>query len=66
MSKIATTTDRCKACHLCIANCPKGAISPSGKVNAKGYEYVIVDDEKCVGCGSCYQMCPDYVFEILE
>lgn len=66
MGKVSVTTDRCKACHLCIVNCPKDAIYPSGKVNARGYEYIAVDEEKCVGCGSCYQMCPDYVFEILE
>lgn len=65
MSKIKLSFERCKACYLCMENCPQQAISVSGKVNAKGHEYVEVDEEKCVGCGCCYQMCPDYVFEIL-
>lgn len=65
MAKIKLNIDRCKGCYLCMENCPKEAISVSGNVNAKGYEYIQVDDEKCVACGSCYQMCPDYVFEIL-
>ena len=33
-------------------------------VNAKGYNTIIVDEEKCVVCGMCYRVCPDYVFEI--
>jgi len=65
MAKIELNIDRCKGCYLCMENCPKEAISVSGNVNAKGYEYIQVDDEKCVACGGCYQMCPDYVFEIL-
>ena len=66
MAKLILSTERCKACYLCVANCPKEALSPSGKVNSKGNEYVQVDEEKCVCCGSCYQICPDYVFEIIE
>jgi len=27
---------------------------------------VKVDAEKCIGCGSCYRMCPDYVIEIAD
>lgn len=66
MNKVLTDIERCKGCYLCIANCPKGAISLSGTVNAKGYEYVLVDDDKCIACGSCYQMCSDFVFEIMQ
>ena len=66
MKKINMNYERCKACHLCLVNCPKQAIYTSGKVNQKGYEYVLVDEDKCIACGSCYQMCPDFVFEILQ
>lgn len=65
MEKIRTDNERCKGCCLCIFNCNQQAIKKSGNVNQKGYEYVVVDEEKCVQCGSCYQVCPDYVFEIL-
>ena len=34
-------------------------------MRAKGYHTIEVDEEKCVQCGACYKMCPDYVFEIL-
>ena len=43
MSKIKLSFERCKACYLCMENCPQQAISVSGKVNAKGHEDVEVD-----------------------
>lgn len=62
MSKITLKTDNCKACGNCIRNCRKGALSFSNDVNAKGYRTVVIDEEKCIGCGMCYTVCPDYVF----
>ena len=50
---------------LFMSVCPTKAISISDHVNKKGYAEIQVDQEKCVGCGSCYRMCPDYVFEVL-
>ena len=44
--------------------CPKDAIFVDHITNEKGYEPVKVDLEKCIGCGACYLVCPDYVFEI--
>ena len=44
--------------------CPKKAISFGEELNEKGYKTVIIDDEKCVGCGVCYHMCPDCVLEL--
>ncbi len=65
MAKIVMETERCKGCLLCVSVCPVGALSPSGELGEKGYETVKVDEDKCIQCGSCYRMCPDYVFEIL-
>lgn len=64
MEKVYTNTVRCKGCVYCINACPKDAISVSEHVNEKGYNTIEVDEEKCVCCGSCYRVCPDYVFEI--
>ncbi|HIV20851.1 MAG TPA: 4Fe-4S binding protein, partial [Candidatus Scatomorpha stercorigallinarum] len=36
------------------------------EVNAKGYRMVAVDESKCIYCGICYTVCPDYVFTIEE
>ena len=65
MEKIKMRTELCKGCFLCVSVCPVGALSPSGVLGAKGYEIAKVDQEKCIQCGSCYRMCPDYVFEVL-
>ena len=35
--KIIIHHEKCKACHLCMTFCPKGAIRISSKLNAKGY-----------------------------
>lgn len=65
MEKVKVNEERCKGCHLCIANCKKGAISLSGRTNKRGIVTVTVDQALCVQCGVCYTMCPDLVFEIL-
>ena len=31
-----------------------------------GYRTVVVDESKCIYCGMCYTVCPDYVFSIEE
>ncbi len=62
MSKIILNTENCKACGNCIRNCRFGALTFTDEVNAKGYRTVAADHEKCVGCGMCYTVCPDYVF----
>lgn len=63
--KVLVNDERCKQCGICVANCPKKAISFREEINLKGYQAVVVDDELCIGCGICYTMCPDWVFEIL-
>lgn len=65
MDKIKLTTEWCKGCYLCVANCKPQALSISDEVNAKGVKVIQVDQEKCVQCGACYAMCPDRVIEIL-
>lgn len=65
MDRIIITQSRCKQCGLCVANCPKEALSFSAVFTDAGYRPVQVDDDKCVKCGTCYIMCPDRVFEII-
>lgn len=64
MAKAKTNTERCKGCLLCIGECPVKAIVPLKQVNKKGYEVISVEEETCIGCGMCYQICPDYVFTV--
>ena len=44
--------DACKACGICLKNCPAEAITGEKKV-----PYVI-DQEKCTLCGTCWEKCP--------
>ena len=46
--RVYTDPVRCKGCGYCINACPKGAIRVSDHVNAKGYNTIVVDEEKCV------------------
>lgn len=64
MVKVALAAYRCKGCGYCISVCPVKAISKTENKNSKGYHTVSVDQDKCIQCGSCYTMCPDYVFTV--
>lgn len=64
MKEINVIQERCKACGYCMHFCPKGALSPSKVINEKGYNPVEINKDLCICCGTCYTVCPDYVFEI--
>lgn len=66
MGKVKTNVFQCKGCGYCIEECPRKAISFSGHISEKGYDTIQIDDSLCIACGSCYRVCPDRVFEILE
>ena len=36
------------------------------EINTRGYKHITVDEEKCIGCGICYIVCPDAVFTIVD
>jgi NADH:ubiquinone oxidoreductase subunit F (NADH-binding)/(2Fe-2S) ferredoxin/NAD-dependent dihydropyrimidine dehydrogenase PreA subunit len=44
--------DKCKACMICLRQCPVGAIA--GDKN----QIHIIDQEKCTKCGTCFEVCP--------
>ena len=66
MEVLVVHAGRCKNCKYCVHCCPKGALSAGSGINSKGYPPVEVDRDKCVVCGICYNVCPDYVFEVRE
>ncbi|HIX66772.1 MAG TPA: 4Fe-4S binding protein [Candidatus Anaerostipes excrementavium] len=63
-AKAVADTSLCKGCRLCVGACPVKAIEPLTEINKKGYEIIRINEEKCIGCGCCYRICPDYVFTI--
>ena len=46
-----TVKGGCVVCLMCIYECPVGAIS------IKTDESVVIDQDKCIGCGSCHRNC---------
>ncbi|RPJ03811.1 MAG: 4Fe-4S dicluster domain-containing protein [Deltaproteobacteria bacterium] len=63
--KIIIHYEKCKACHLCMTFCPKGAIRISSKLNAKGYGHAeFIPEAPCTGCATCALMCPEAIIEV--
>lgn len=44
--------EKCQACSICAKRCPVGAIK-----GGKGLVHVI-DQDACIKCGCCFQVCP--------
>lgn len=66
MSAVILNVQNCKSCGLCVRACKRGALQITRDTNEKGYNVVGIDHKKCIVCGSCYTICPDYVFRIEE
>ena len=49
----------CKACGICVAFCPTGALAK----DETGYPYV-KEIEKCINCGWCEIRCPDFAITV--
>ncbi len=64
MAKIKINKARCKACYLCITNCPNGLIKVAEELNAKGVKPAVFKGGKCTGCAMCAFICPDCVIEV--
>lgn len=41
----------CNGCHVCVAACPAGAIGGERK------QPHVIDRERCISCGACYEAC---------
>ncbi len=62
---IVILDNRCKACDLCIVDCPQKIIVKSERVNRRGYIVVEVDDmTKCTACNLCAMVCPDRAIDV--
>ncbi len=59
--------ERCKACGLCVAFCPKHVLAlETSLVNVLGYHPVsLTDPSACTSCVLCARVCPEAVFTVL-
>jgi len=51
----------CKQCGLCAAFCPRECLA----LNEEGAP-VVVNPERCTGCGWCELHCPDFAISVRE
>jgi 2-oxoglutarate ferredoxin oxidoreductase subunit delta len=63
---VIISEDRCKGCGLCTVACTLNLLKISEHtLNAYGYHPACIERmEECIGCGSCFQMCPDYAITV--
>ena len=61
MSYIVINKEKCKACYLCIEECPKKLLRVSKETNSLGNHVVEFNDpnNECLGCAMCATRCPD-------
>lgn len=60
MNNIEDKSERyCTGCGACVCICPVGAISY--KINDEGFYQAFVNDNKCVKCGKCKQVCTRFL-----
>lgn len=60
--------DKCKACELCVAVCPKHILEIHDiETNGMGYHTISVTDmDLCIACGFCGLICPDGVINVYQ
>lgn len=61
MNYITIDKNKCKACYLCVKECPKKLIKIGEETNNLGQHVVEFDDKEnqCLGCAMCATRCPD-------
>ncbi len=55
----------CRDCGICETICPESAISRQTGENGAEYE-MVVNAEKCIGCGFCAGACPCGIWNLVE
>jgi 2-oxoglutarate ferredoxin oxidoreductase subunit delta len=64
---IVINRELCKGCFLCIRACPVKALEEDAASNSTGtYPSRLAHPEKCIACGSCFEVCPDVCIEVYE
>lgn len=53
---ISQVNEKCCGCRNCLNICPIGAINFENDIY--GFEYPVINKEKCIDCGLCSKKCP--------
>jgi iron only hydrogenase large subunit-like protein len=61
---ISTNESRCQGCNKCIRNCP--IIGANITYNTNGQNKVRIDDERCIRCGRCVDVCDHNAREFID
>jgi len=68
--KVVIDDECCKGCGLCPEVCPVDIIHQAEeRINSQGYhpaEVADEDQETCISCTQCYQICPDVCITVYE
>ncbi|NMC30407.1 MAG: 4Fe-4S dicluster domain-containing protein [Pelolinea sp.] len=57
---IVVDENLCKACELCIVNCPAQVIAlDKSRITPRGFHPASLYKEGCTGCGTCSVVCPE-------
>ncbi|HAF61056.1 MAG TPA: 4Fe-4S ferredoxin [Anaerolineaceae bacterium] len=57
---IVVDENLCKACELCIVNCPVQVIALDMEhITPRGFHPATLVKEGCTGCGTCAVVCPE-------
>jgi 2-oxoglutarate ferredoxin oxidoreductase subunit delta len=60
-NKVKLNKSLCKGCGYCIEFCPNKVLEKSDELNEKGVQLPkIAHEEKCISCGLCALLCPDF------
>ena len=65
--KVIIDRELCKGCLLCIRACPVKVLEADTELNSSGsYPSKVLNTEKCIACGNCFEVCPDNCIEVYE
>lgn len=59
-NRIEINAEGCKACYICVSNCPKQCLREGNKINSFAQYYVEQHKpDDCTACKICALMCPE-------
>ena len=65
--KVVINRELCKGCYLCVRSCPVKELERDPEANSTGtYPSKFKGTGNCIGCGNCFEVCPDVCIQVYE